>query len=224
MTVVGYILAVAAAYLVGSIPFGFLMGRVCGIDVRKHGSGNVGATNVARSLGIGKGLAVLALDALKGAAAVCLARYWLAGLFDVDPPQLMEVLSGAAVILGHVSTPWLRFRGGKGVGSALGVWLVLAPVPTLIALGVWIVLVTIWRYVSLGSIAAAVALPCALAAVNYGDLANSTPKLVFAALLAAMVIYTHRSNLRRLIAGTESKVSKRTEKEEAPDGDSAPSE
>lgn len=203
--ILGCVLAAALSYFLGSIPFGYLIGRVGGIDIRRWGSGNVGATNVGRVLGVRRGVFVFALDALKGAAAVGLIGRGFAGLFGLDY-SLCLVLCGAAAVAGHTFTCWLRFKGGKGVATALGAWLVLAPVTTLIALAVWAILVAIWRYVSLGSIVAAVVLPGALVALNYSGLQAVLPQLVFAALLAALVIVRHRGNIVRLVKGTESRI------------------
>ena len=198
LALVGYVLAVVLCYLLGSIPFGYLIGRMGGIDIRQWGSKNVGATNVARVLGFRRGVLVFVLDTLKGAAAVGLLGRGFTGWFALNP-SLCLVLSGAAVVLGHTFTCWLQFKGGKGVATALGAWLVLAPIATLIALAVWILLVAVWRYVSLGSIVAAVALPCVLVALNYSRLDAVLPHLVFAILLTVLVIVRHTSNIGRLL-------------------------
>lgn len=205
LAVVGYVLAVLFSYLLGSVPFGYLIGRVGGIDIRQWGSKNVGATNVGRVLGVRRGVLVFVLDTLKGAAAVGLIGRSFVGWFELNP-SLCLVLSGAAVVLGHTFTCWLQFKGGKGVATALGAWLVLAPIATLIALAVWIILVAVWRYVSLGSIVAAAALPCVLVALNYSRLDAVRPQLVFAILLAVLVVIRHTSNIVRLLKGTESKA------------------
>ena len=204
MTILPYVLGVVLAYLIGGIPFGYLMGRLAGIDIRRWGSGNIGATNVMRVINRGAGTIVLALDILKGVAGVALFGWLTVRLFDVSPPGLLYVLCGGAVIVGHTFTPFLGFKGGKGVAAALGVWLVLAPIETLIALGVWIVLVAIWRYVSLGSIFAGATLPTALEQLILGQIVEILPRLVFAVLLAALIIVRHRSNITRLLSGTES--------------------
>ena len=201
----GYVLAVVLSYLLGSIPFGYLVGRMGGIDIRRWGSKNVGATNVARIMGVRRGVLVFVLDTLKGAAAVGLLGRGFAGWFALSP-SLCRVLSGAAGGVVHTFTCWLQFKGGKGVATALGAWLVLAPITTLIALAVWIIFVAMWRYVSLGSVVAAVALPCVLVALNYSRLDAVLPQLIFAILLAVLVIVRHTSNIVRLVKGTESKA------------------
>ncbi|HUW57433.1 MAG TPA: glycerol-3-phosphate 1-O-acyltransferase PlsY [Planctomycetota bacterium] len=205
LAVLGYSLAVLLSYLLGSIPFGYLMGRLGGIDIRRWGSKNVGATNVGRVLGFRRGVFVFVLDVLKGAGAVGLIGRSLAGWFELDP-SLACVLCGASAVLGHTFPCWLRFKGGKGVATALGVWLVLAPVTTLIALAVWAGLVAVWRYVSLGSIVGAVVLPCAFLALHHDHLGEELPQLVFAVLVAVLVILRHVGNIGRLLKGTESKV------------------
>ncbi len=206
--VLGWTLGVLGAYLIGSIPFGYLLGRMGGIDIRQWGSKNVGATNVARVLGWRRGALVLALDVLKGVAAVGLLARGFAPLFEMPDRELYLVVLGAAVILGHTFPCWLRFRGGKGVATALGAWLVLAWLPTLIALAVWCAVVAIWRYVSLGSIVAAIALPAALVALRWGELGPAAAKVVFAGLLAALVLLRHVGNIVRIARGTENRITK----------------
>lgn len=206
-TTVGYVLGVLLCYLAGSVPFGYLIGRLGGIDIRRWGSGNVGAANVARILGVRRGAVVLVLDMLKGAAAVGLVAHGFLGLVPEGQHVLFLVLCAAAVVLGHTFTCWLRFQGGKGAATALGAWLVIAPLEALIALAVWLVVVGIWRYVSLASIIAAVALPSALVLLNYGRLGGDVlPKLVFSGLLGVLVIARHHGNIARLVKGTENKI------------------
>jgi glycerol-3-phosphate acyltransferase PlsY len=203
----GWTLGLLGAYLLGSIPFGYLVGRLGGIDIRNWGSKNVGATNVGRILGWRRGVLVLALDTLKGAAAVGLLGRAMSGMVGEDQRGLFLVLAGAAAVVGHTFTCWLRFKGGKGVATALGAWLALAWLPTLIALAVWGVAVVIWRYVSLASIIAAVALPAALVALRWDRLHDSTPEVVFAGLLAALVVVRHAGNIVRICRGTESRIT-----------------
>jgi len=213
---------VLAGYLCGAIPFGLLVGRAKGVDVRAHGSGNIGATNVGRVLGRGYGLLVFVLDLLKGLGPVVLAGQWLsAGTLAANPAlpasssALFWVAVAAACIVGHMFPVYLKFKGGKGVATSLGVLLGIYPyftVPALIAFGLWIVLTGITRYVSLGSMAAAVAFPIifALAARIQGETWGTGrqlwPMYMFTIVVAALVVYRHRGNLRRLLAGTESKI------------------
>ena len=187
-------LAWVGAYLLGSVPFGLLVGRASGSDPRRHGSGNIGATNVARAAGVAAGLLTLVLDAGKGAAAV-----WAVGR-GLDGPT---AAAGAAVaaVLGHVFPVFLRFRGGKGVATATGAFLVLASWPALAAGAVFLAVVGISRYVSLGSICAAGALPLAT-----GWLAPGRGRVEAAALCALLVVLRHGDNLRRLATGTENRL------------------
>jgi acyl phosphate:glycerol-3-phosphate acyltransferase len=186
-------LILAAAYLLGSLPTGYLVGRLRGVDIRTVGSRNVGATNVFRVLGTRLGVAVMAVDIAKGIAAVILAR----AVLD-DPWPL--VAAGAAIV-GHVYPVWLRFHGGKGVAVAAGALIGLVPLAVAVLFPVWLLLVGTTRYVSVGSILCAVALtPVAWA---FGA---SWPTLVFAGLAAAAVVWRHRGNLGRLLRGTELRI------------------
>jgi glycerol-3-phosphate acyltransferase PlsY len=190
--------AVAAAYLIGSIPFSYLVARAWGVaDVRRVGSGNVGATNVMRSAGRAAGLAAFALDFAKGALAA-----WLA--LRIEPAGTLAALAAVAAVVGHMFPVWLRFQGGKGVATGAGAFAPLAPLPTAGALVVFLVVAAATRYVSLGSVAAALAL-AAFA------LASERPAPVgwAAALVAALVVWRHRSNLQRLFSGTERRLGQR---------------
>ncbi|MCB0882135.1 MAG: glycerol-3-phosphate 1-O-acyltransferase PlsY [Thermoleophilia bacterium] len=183
-------IAVAAAYLLGSIPFAYLAGRMKGVDIRTVGSKNVGATNVFRTLGRGIGITVMALDIAKGLAAVLLAK----GITDPH----WDLAAAAAAILGHVFPVWLRFRGGKGVATAGGTILALTPLPALIVLVIWFVVIAATRYVSLGSILAAIAFPPLLIAFR-----EPWAVLLFGTVAAAVVVWKHRANIQRLRAGNE---------------------
>lgn len=200
----------ALAYALGSVPFGYLVGRWRGVDVLQHGSRNIGATNVGRLLGKPYGVLVFALDFAKGAVPVALANI-AAQQFQPTAAAYLGVLAGAAAFLGHLYSPWLGFGGGKGVATGAGVVLVLVPVAALGAFGVWVVTLAAFRYVSLASLAAALAL-CAihLAATPepYGDAALA--KTLFCDLAAALVVYRHRANLGRLTQGTENRSGETT--------------
>jgi len=210
---VRYLLVIVAAYLLGSIPFGYLIVRVRqGADVRGAGSGGTGATNVSRQAGKAAGVLTLLLDALKGAAAVLFAR-WILGTAVMDGSVSSSgaawIVSGAAVavIVGHCFPVWLGFRGGKGVATGLGVFLVLAPIAVAVAAVVFIGIVMMTRYVSLASMAAAVLIPLFiwLQAMFLQPVANLAP-LVSAVLGgAALIVFAHRGNISRLLAGTENK-------------------
>jgi acyl phosphate:glycerol-3-phosphate acyltransferase len=195
---------VALAYLLGSIPFGYLLVRLRGGgDVRETGSGGTGATNVTRRAGKGAGVLTLLLDALKGMAAVLVARALLGA-----GSEWWVCAAAVAAVLGHVFPVWLRFHGGKGVATGLGVFLVLAPLATLCALVVFVTVVWLWRFVSLGSMAAAAVLPLAvwaLSAVGVSDRV-AAPVLAVAVTGAALIIFMHRANIGRLMRGEESKL------------------
>jgi glycerol-3-phosphate acyltransferase PlsY len=191
-------LLLVAGYLLGSIPFAFLLARrLRGIDLRRTGSGNVGATNVMRIAGPGTAIAVVMLDVVKGAAVVLLAG-------RAAPGVLAPAAAGVAAILGHIYPVWLRFRGGKGVATAFGVFGVLAPVGAVVCFVCFLGMVWVTRYVSLGSVVATAAL---------GPIAYLTdapaPVVVAALMTSALVIDRHRANLARVQAGTESRFRQR---------------
>jgi glycerol-3-phosphate acyltransferase PlsY len=221
MTILCIVVAIVA-YLLGSIPFGYLLVRIFrGEDIRQTGSGNIGATNVARSGAKGLGIATLVLDALKGAAAVGLAaflagsKYNLCGDFVEHPcVPALRLMSMAALfaVLGHVFPVWLRFKGGKGVATALGVFCVLFPKAILIALAIFIVVVAITRYVSLGSILGAIAFPVVAYFVQPADWLS----LALASSVSLIVILKHHQNISRLLAGTESRFGNKSQVAEKP--------
>ena len=192
-----WILTLSIAYLMGSIPFGYLLVRfVRHEDIRQVGSGNIGATNVLRSGAKGLGMATLLLDLLKGYAAVMLARHIAPADYD------LAVVAAVAAVLGHVFPVWLRFRGGKGVATALGVFLALVPLAALISLGVFAVIVLLTRYVSLASIIAAAVMP--VAGIALASVRSPTVVCGFV-FLALLIIIKHHANIRRLLAGTENR-------------------
>ncbi len=192
------LLLILLAYLLGSIPFGLVLARVFAkADVRQAGSGNIGATNVARVAGPLPGILTLLFDTGKGAFAV-----WLAAHFTAHNASSM-MLAGLAALLGHCYPTWLRFKGGKGVAAALGVFLALSPLAAMSALAIFILFVAIWRYVSLGSVAAAAAMPLLMYLLWAPPLAPPLV-IIFGTLFAtALVIFKHRGNLQRLLDGTE---------------------
>jgi glycerol-3-phosphate acyltransferase PlsY len=204
-----YILTALAAYLLGSIPTGFLVARARGIDIRSTGSGNIGATNAMRVLGKPAGIFVLLMDALKGYAACT----WLAALmlefFTVTPEQVgnMQITAGIFAVLGHNYPCWLKFKGGKGIATTAGVYLALAPWAVLIALVVFILAVLATKYVSVGSILAAIALPTAVWILQPQNLFLG----IVTTALGVLAIYKHKSNIQRLMAGTENRLGKKPE-------------
>lgn len=189
-------IALGIGYVLGSIPFGLLLTRMIGIDIRSVGSGNIGSTNVLRTGNKGLAAATLLLDAGKGAAAVLIARE-LGG-------ETAAILAGTAAFIGHCFPVWLRFRGGKGVATILGITTAAAPVAGLIALATWLGGALLTRYSSVGGMLAAIACPLAAWAVrgNIGWAIHLAP-------LAALLIFLHRDNLKRLAAGTEPKIGQK---------------
>jgi glycerol-3-phosphate acyltransferase PlsY len=186
-------------FMLGAIPFSWILARLFGgVDIRTVGSGNVGATNVARSLGWAAGGAALLLDAAKGSAAVVLAPH-LAG----PDAQGATLLAGGLVVVGHMVSPFMRFRGGKGVATGTGVFAVLAPWSLAAAGGVFVAAVALTRMVSVGSIAAAAALP--LFALGFG--AGGRVALL-AAVVGAVVVLRHRANIARIIDGSEARIGR----------------
>src|ERR1700694_4671562 len=192
----------AVAYLLGSIPFGLLVAKVFGRgDVRKEGSGNIGATNVSRVAGPLAGILTLFLDGAKGAAAVLVA-----GRYSNDSAMWM-VIAGLAALVGHCFPVWLKFKGGKGVATAAGVYLALCPPAFLAGLILFLLVASVSRYVSLGSVAAAVAMPL-LMYFLWAPHHAPPPVITFGALVVAvLIVYKHDGNLQRLVEGTEPKFS-----------------
>lgn len=188
------------AYLIGSIPFGYLLVRwQKGIDVRSTGSGGTGATNVSRSLGMAGFVAVFILDVGKGTLAVLLVKRLTGG----DPRWI--ALASVAAILGHCFPVWLKFRGGKGVATGVGVFLALAPLQVAVVLVIFAIIVAIWRYVSLGSVVATAAFPFLVYFMKHAPL----PIVLGAAGSALVIISMHHANIGRLLAGRESKLGRK---------------
>ena len=188
---------VIAAYLIGSIPFAWLVARQRGTDLRQVGSGNLGAANVMRSSGVSAGAMVAALDIAKGAASV-----WLAA--RVGDGAELPAAAGLAAIIGHIYPIWLRFRGGKGVATACGVFAVLTPLAMPVAIVIFTATVWMTKYISLGSVLATMALP----PVAYA-LGSPSPAVLAATAAAILIVFRHRSNLMRLRMGTERRIGAR---------------
>jgi len=186
---------VVFAYLLGSIPVGVILGRLKGVDPRKMGSGNIGATNVMRAAGKKLGVVTLILDAAKGFLPVVLATVLGVHVYVI-------ALVGLAAFLGHVFPVFLRFKGGKGVATALGVYLAVSPVTILGAFVVFVIVAAIWRYVSLASMIGAMAVPIGLYLIG-----APWSFVVMAVLITLVVIVRHKDNIARLVKGTESKLS-----------------
>lgn len=195
-------LILALCYLVGAIPFGVIMGRLRGIDIRQYGSGNIGATNVLRILGVGPAIVVFVLDAAKGYAAVAICTAMGLGQYIVVAGALLS-------IIGHTYSVFIKFKGGKAVSTSLGViigmnWLIAA-----IAFGIWCVLVAITRYVSVGSILAALSVPVMMIFWKSQHVPPTYQGL--ASLAALAIVIKHHANIKRLLSGTESRIGQKVE-------------
>ena len=204
------VVAIIISYLLGSIPTSIITGKALkGIDIREHGSGNAGGTNVFRVMGWKPGVFVMLVDAFKG----FVATYWVAqlafniGIISNDSVQLW---CGTAAILGHIWTVFAKFKGGKGVGTAAGMLVALYPLALLICLITFAIIFAITKTVSLGSMSAAVTLPIVLTIFKFGlDKPVSNVLYIFGFFAALLIIFTHRSNIKRLLAGQENKFKKK---------------
>ena len=204
------------AYFLGSIPFGLLIGKIGGIDIRVHGSRNIGATNVWRTLGPKFGLSTFLLDAAKGFFAVALAQQIAWRQVPQPAPEdylaYAGVFAALACIIGHSFPIWLRFKGGKGVATSLGVLIGLLPgFATSVVLAVWVIVFAASRYVSLASVIAALALPGTVGSLLYLHRLEGNVYFAFSCAAALLVIRRHRENIRRLLAGTENRFGKKSE-------------
>lgn len=201
MLVLSYIVTALVAYLLGSIPTGFLVAKARGVDIRTVGSGNIGATNAFRVLGKGFGIFVLLMDALKGWVAVVVGTRVVTHLLPGAPSEYLGITAGIAAILGHNFTCWLKFKGGKGIATSAGVLIALVPYALLIILGIFIILFLTTRYVSVGSIAASFTLPFATWFTTH-DIGLT----VVMAAIGVLAIVKHRKNIQRLLNGTENRI------------------
>ncbi|EEF57666.1 glycerol-3-phosphate 1-O-acyltransferase PlsY [Pedosphaera parvula] len=201
-----YIITALVAYLLGSIPTGYLVGRAKGLDLRTMGSGNIGATNAFRILGKGPGIFVLLVDGLKGWVSVAWAGILVYRLMqggarpDAQTSEYLRIIGGVCAILGHNYTCWLKFKGGKGIATSAGVLAGLIPIAFLAGLITWIVVCVLTKYVSVASITAAAVLPFATMFGGYSRL-----MIGIATFMAALAIYKHKGNIERLRKGTENK-------------------
>ncbi len=202
------------AYLLGAVPFAMILAKLHGVDIRSVGSGNVGATNLSRALGKKWGYVCFVLDVLKGLMPMLAAKVFVTQVTTGNLALWLAV--GSAAILGHIFPVYLKFRGGKGVATSFGVVLGLYPyftLPGLIAFVLWASAVLIWKYISLASILAAVAFPVSLASLillnDDWRIDTLWPLFIVAILMPALVIYRHRSNIARLLKGTESKITEK---------------
>jgi glycerol-3-phosphate acyltransferase PlsY len=190
-------IAIVTGYLIGWIPFALILSKQWGVDLRRTGSGNLGAANVMRASGITPGVLVAALDVAKGAASV-----WLAERLSLSPAA--PAAAGLAAIIGHIYPVWLRFRGGKGVATACGVFLVVTPMAMTVAIAIFTTVVWATKYISLGSTLATLALP----PIAYA-LGSSWSAVSGALASAAIIVFRHRSNLARIRTGTERRIGAR---------------
>ncbi len=207
-----FIVIAVAAYLLGSIPAGYLVARAKGIDIRAVGSGNIGATNVFRTLGKPLGILVLVVDGLKGFAACSWLADFVVRPFAVAPDKIecLKIVAGICAVLGHNYTCWLKFKGGKGIATSAGVFFALAPLAAGIALVTWIVAAVLTRYVSIASIVAAVALPTAVWLTKDSLLLG-----IVTTALGLLAIFKHRDNVQRLLNGTEQRFGQKSATQEA---------
>lgn len=188
-----FIVNLIASYLIGSIPFGYIISKFKGIDIRQYGSGNIGATNVWRTLGPGYGSVVLIFDAFKGVVGVYLGRAM--GI------EGLELITGILTVLGHAYPIFLHFKGGKIIATGLGVLIALTPNVAIIALIIFVIVVFISRYISLGSVIAALSVPISMLLLKY-----NLYYIVFGLAISSIAIYKHIPNLKRIISGTENKI------------------
>lgn len=198
---------VILAYVIGATPFGFLAGKTRGIDIRDHGSGNIGATNVLRTLGKPIGITVLILDILKGVAPVVIAKL-------ASDSASIHILAAIATILGHNYTFWLGFKGGKGIATTGGAILPLMPVALGVAALLWILVMKTTRYVSVASLVAAVAIPVVVAVEAFITGIWIWPLLGFALFICAMAFWKHRGNIQRLLRGEEHRFERKSSNSE----------
>lgn len=197
-----------ASYAIGATPFGYLAGKLRGVDIRQHGSGNIGATNVFRVLGKRIGIPVFILDMLKGWIPVMVTR-WVLDSQGI-PFEWPCIAAAVAAVLGHNFTFWLKFKGGKGIATSAGVLLALLPLPLLAALTAWIVLFYATRYVAVGSIGASLMVPAASLALYLWRGDPALPRVGFAVVLGALAVWRHRANIRRLLNGTENRFVRKS--------------
>lgn len=212
MEIVCYVVTALLAYLLGSVPTGFLVAQAKGVDIRAVGSGNIGATNVLRTLGKPAGIFVLFMDALKGWVAVVLVTRLVLFAFGLGAEgarmEVCQIIAALCAILGHNYTCWLHFKGGKGIATSAGVLLALVPWALIVIFVVWVVVFALTRYVSLASLAAAAALPFASWATH-----ESLTKVIVTGAMAALAIYKHKGNIQRLLNGTEPRFGQKKEEE-----------
>lgn len=198
------------SYLLGSIPAGYIAGRIAGIDIRHAGSGNIGATNVTRVLGKRYGYPVFIVDFLKGLMAVSMSILIEKRAQPVSAPtELLGIVAAISTVIGHAFPVWLSFKGGKGVATSMGALFGLMPFMALIGIAVWVITFEVTRYVSVASMTAALAVPISILILMPLKQTGGAVLLYFSICLAALVIFRHRSNLSRLVRGTEPRFKRK---------------
>ena len=206
-TTTALILAALTGYLCGALPFGYWAGKLKGIDIRQHGSGNIGATNVIRVLGKPIGIPVFLLDMMKGWLPVFLAAKWMTATgAGAEMISTAKVIGGFSAVLGHMYTFWLSFKGGKGIATTAGVLLGMSLAGFFGGWAAWLVVFFASKYVSLASIAAAVSVPSSMALVMWREGKWDLVMLSFGVVVMVLAIWKHRSNIQRLLAGTENRA------------------
>jgi glycerol-3-phosphate acyltransferase PlsY len=204
------LVVILVAYLFGSVPCGYIAGRIKGVDVREHGSGNIGATNVLRVLGKPWGFAVFFADALKGFLAVRTALLLVAKTAGAaEYAEFYAILAAAACVAGHSFPVWLRFKGGKGVATSAGALFGVVPIASITIFLVWLVVFLTTRYVSLASIVAALTLPIVVGVLVHLKFTQGIVLLYFSMAMTALVVWRHRSNISRLLNGTEQRFARK---------------
>ena len=210
-----YIFGLTISYLIGGIPFGYIIAIAKGIDIRKHGSGNIGASNVGRILGRKYGSIIFVLDLLKGFISVLLIPVFVSTLhFPTTSEDLLVNLCGLCAIFGHVFPVYLGFKGGKGVATSFGVFIWLAPVSLAIALAIWIATVIVFRYVSLGSIIGSLSIVGCIIVLESDPFGKGLYLTSLSVVVTFLIIMRHSTNIRRIISGTETKIG--SHKQEKP--------
>jgi glycerol-3-phosphate acyltransferase PlsY len=206
--IISYIVGIIISYLIGGIPFGYLIAVIKGVDIRTQGSGNIGATNVGRVLGKKYGLIIFILDMLKGFAVVLLVPAAVSSAVNISTTtgNLLAVLCGFCAVLGHAFPVYLKFKGGKAVATSFGVFIWLVPISIAIAFGVWLLTVIVTRYVSLGSMIGSLSLVGVIVIVVDSPFGDNIYLLAMSVAVAILIIARHTSNIQRIIAGTEKKV------------------
>ncbi len=206
--IISYIIGIIISYLVGGIPFGYLIAVLKGTDIRTQGSGNIGATNVGRVLGKKYGLIIFILDMLKGFIAVFFVPALVSSVVNIPTTtdNLLVILCGFCAVFGHAFPVYLKFKGGKAVATSFGVFIWLVPISIAIAFGVWLLTVIVTRYVSLGSMIGSMAVVVAIVVVVNSPFGDNVYLTAMSVAVAILIIARHTSNIQRIIAGTEKKV------------------